>query len=267
MRAPARIGQPARQCGGRADISIHVRCVKIANGDFHQGEKRLEKRSTVEHAHQDLEIVSFVLGPAATNTYLVGLEKDKIAVVIDPAWDGEMISREAARRGWRVQAIWLTHAHFDHFGGAAAIAKADAGVSVPVALHPEDMPLWRMQGGAQFFGIPAFDPGPEPSIELAHGDQLSLGEYTFEVRHTPGHTAGHVALLGEELRAMFCGDLIFNGSVGRTDLPGGNMQTLLNSIQAEVLVLHDDFVLLPGHGPVTSVGTERSVNPFLQNLG
>ena len=212
-----------------------------------------------------LEIVRFELGPALTNAYLVGDSDLGEAVVIDPAWDGDLILGEAQNRGWQITHIWLTHAHFDHFGGAAAIAD---GLSspVPVALHPDDHPLWRMHGGAAAFGVRNFDPGPEPTIPLSHGMKLRLGEMEFEVRHTPGHTTGHVAILARDQGILFCGDLIFMNSVGRTDFPGGDMDTLLKSIQDEVLSLPDEFHLLPGHGPVTSVGRERQSNPFLMGL-
>lgn len=216
---------------------------------------------------QGLEIVTFVLGPAATNSYLLGISSEKRAVVIDPAWDGEIIHREAVQRDWKIQSIWLTHAHFDHFGGAAALASAYPAQTLPVALHPEDKPLWQSHGGAKFFGIPDFEPGPEPTVELVHGDLLSFGNYNFEVRHTPGHTMGHVAFLERQLGLMFCGDLIFQGSVGRTDLSGGDMDTLLRSLQREVMVLKDEVQLLSGHGPATTVGEERKRNPFLQHLG
>ena len=146
----------------------------------------------------------------------------------------------------------------------AAAAIADAfNAPVPVALHPADQNLWRMQGGALFFGVQDFNPGPEPTISLEHGMTLNLGKLSFEVRETPGHTQGHVAFVEHSVGVMFCGDLIFNGSIGRTDLPGGDMATLLRSIKEQVLPLPDDTRLLSGHGPETSVGQERRSNPFI----
>ena len=211
---------------------------------------------------QSLEIVSFVLGLAATNAYLVAEPASKLAVVIDPAWDGDLIYREAELRGWRINQIWLTHAHFDHFGGAGAISDASKA-PIPVALHADDHSLWHMGGGAFAFGISEFDTGPEPTVYLEHGMKLALGSQEFEVRHTPGHTPGHVILTYLEGETVFCGDLVFQGSVGRTDLPGGDMPTLLASIQQEVLSLPDEVLLLSGHGPSTTVGMERQTNPFL----
>lgn len=210
----------------------------------------------------DLEVVSFALGPAVTNAYLVGESSTGTAIIIDPAWDGSRIVTEAERRGWRITQIWLTHAHFDHFGGAAEVSDAHQA-PIPVALHEQDHSLWRMGGGAFAFGIPDFDPGPEPTIELKHGMQLQLGASSFAVRHTPGHTPGHVIFRNDTAKLMFCGDLIFRGSVGRTDLPGGNMDQLLESILEEVMTRPDEVRLLVGHGPDTTVGTERKTNPFL----
>ncbi|NIS82233.1 MAG: MBL fold metallo-hydrolase [Anaerolineales bacterium] len=210
----------------------------------------------------DFVIVTFVVGPAATNAYLVGNSGTDSSVVIDPAWQGEMIVKEAERRGWKIGSIWLTHAHFDHFGGAAAVADATPGPP-PVALHPEDMSLWRLHGGAALFGFPTFDPGPEPTIDLEHGMELQLDTHSFEVRHTPGHTQGHVMFLQREAEIAFCGDLIFQGSVGRTDLPGGDWQTLMKSIREDVLNLSDETRLFSGHGPMTTVGHERLTNPFI----
>jgi glyoxylase-like metal-dependent hydrolase (beta-lactamase superfamily II) len=197
-----------------------------------------------------------------TNAYLIGENETNTAVVIDPAWDGHLIHAEAERRGWRISQIWLTHAHFDHFGGAAAIANAYDAL-VPVALHPADQTLWRMHGGAMFFGVQEFDPGPEPTISLAQAMHLTLGRLTFEVRETPGHTQGHVVFYEPTEGLMFCGDLIFQGSVGRTDLPGGDMATLLRSIKQEILPLPDGTRLFSGHGPETTVGQERVSNPFV----
>ena len=218
-----------------------------------------------EYRAGGLEIVGFTLGPAETNAYLVGDPEQGIAVVVDPAWDGKLIQAEAVRRGWRVTHIWLTHAHFDHFGGAGALSDASEA-PIPVALHPKDQPLWRMRGGAPALGFPAFDPGPEPTIGLEHGMQMDLGRNRFEVRHTPGHTPGHVIFREQAAGLVLCGDLIFQGSVGRTDLPGGDTAALLASIQKEILTLPDTTQLLVGHGPPTTVGEERRSNPFLSGL-
>jgi glyoxylase-like metal-dependent hydrolase (beta-lactamase superfamily II) len=211
-----------------------------------------------------LEVVTLTLGPAQTNAYLVADVEGQTAVVIDPAWSGKLILEEAQRRGWRITDIWLTHAHFDHFGGAAALVDA-IPTPIPVALHPADMPLWRMSGGAALFGIAPFDPGPEPTIALEHGMRLRIGMHVVEVRHAPGHTPGHVVFYLERAGLLFCGDVIFDGSVGRTDLPGGDWDALMLSLRTQVLTLPDDVRLLPGHGPVTTVGVQRDTNPFVKS--
>jgi hydroxyacylglutathione hydrolase len=208
-----------------------------------------------------LEIVTLVLGPVETNAYLVADPHSGEAVVIDPAWDGEVIARDAAKRGWHITQLWLTHAHFDHLGGAGALVKA-VQPPPPVAMHPEDLPLWKTQGGAPLFGM-RIDPGPEPSIPLAQGQILKLGENEFEVRHTPGHTPGHVVFYCAVEKLVFCGDVIFASSIGRTDLPGGSYGTLIDSIRTHILTLPDETRLFSGHGPQTTVGVERLDNPFL----
>jgi glyoxylase-like metal-dependent hydrolase (beta-lactamase superfamily II) len=209
-----------------------------------------------------LEIIPFNLGPAQTNAYLIADAKTGEAAVIDPAWDGHIIVDEAKRRGWRIGHIWLTHAHFDHLGGSAAVADS-VDPPPPVALHPEDYPLWRHQGGAPLFGF-RIDPGPEPTIDLFNGQELRLGGNLLVVRHTPGHTRGHVIFHCASDRVVFCGDLIFQGSIGRTDLPGGDYDTLIASIRDHILPLPDETRLLSGHGPETKVGVERVYNPFLR---
>ncbi len=208
-----------------------------------------------------LEIVNFTLGPVMTNAYLVADPASGEAVVIDPADDGEVIVAEAQRREWHIGSIWLTHAHFDHLAGAGGVADR-VNPPPPVALHPDDYPLWRMQGGAPLFGM-QIDPGPEPTVDLYHGQNLRLGENCIEVRLTPGHTRGHVVFICLAEKVAFCGDVIFQGSIGRTDLPGGDYQTLMDSIQKQILSLPDDTRLFSGHGPVTTVGRERRWNPFL----
>jgi hydroxyacylglutathione hydrolase len=208
-----------------------------------------------------LEIVTLPLGPVRTNAYLIADSSSGDAAVIDPAWDGEVILAEAQKRGWRIAHLWYTHAHFDHIGGAAAIADALNPLPM-VALHPADHDLWKTGGGGMFFGF-QIDPGPEPTIDFAHGQLLRLGNNTLEVRHTPGHTPGHVVLYCAEAGICFCGDLIFAGSVGRTDFPGGDWDTLVESIQKQIFSLPPETRLLPGHEGETTVGREKRSNPFV----
>ena len=209
-----------------------------------------------------LEIVSFKLGPVATNAYLVADSDSGVAAVIDPAWDGPIILAEAERRKWRIAHLWYTHAHFDHIGGAGAIADALNPLPL-VALHPADHDLWKAGGGGGAFGF-NIDPGPEPTIDFTQGQTLFLGNNILEIRHTPGHTPGHVIIYCAQACVCFCGDLIFSGSVGRTDLPGSSWDSLEKSIQTQVYSLPDETRLLSGHGRETSVGKEKRTNPFVQ---
>lgn len=208
-----------------------------------------------------LEIIPLILGPVSTNSYLIADPDLSQAAVIDPAWDGQVILAEAQVHGWNIGQLWYTHAHFDHFGGAAEIAKALNPPPV-VALHPFDHELWQNQGGAPLFGM-HIDPGPEPTVELAHNQILRLGNIEFEVRHTPGHTPGHVVFYCETEAVLFCGDLIFQGGVGRTDLPGGDWEALTKSISEQVFTLPDATQLLSGHGEKSTVGEEKRGNPFV----
>ena len=209
-----------------------------------------------------LEIIPFTLGPAQTNAYLIADPDTRDAAVIDPSWDGKRILSEAQSRGWRIAHLWYTHAHFDHIGGAADIADSLNPLPL-VALHPNDHVLWRAGGGGALFGF-KIDPGPEPTIDFVHGQILKLGSAQLEVRFTPGHTTGHCVLYCAEAKVCFCGDLIFAGSVGRTDLPGGDWETLEQSIREQIYTLPDDTRLLSGHGPETTVGNEKKFNPFVQ---
>jgi hydroxyacylglutathione hydrolase len=211
-----------------------------------------------------MEIITLVLGPVETNTYIVADPVSREAVVIDPAWDGEQIARRAIQRGWTIRQLWLTHAHFDHLAGAAGIVKKVTPVP-PVALHPQDFPLWSLKGGAAMFGIQV-DAGPRPTIELEPHQVLQIGNLSFEVRHVPGHTPGHVAFYSAIDKVVFCGDVVFAGSIGRTDLPGGDYHRLLESIRTEILSLPDETRLLSGHGPASTVGREKRSNPFLTDL-
>ena len=227
-----------------------------------------------------LEIVTLTLGPASTNAYLVADPGTREAAVIDPAWDGELILDEARSRSWRIAHLWYTHAHFDHIGGAGAIADALNPLPL-VALHPNDHVLWRAGGGGALFGFD-IDPGPEPTIDFYQGQILRLGSVNFEVRFTPGHTPGHCIFYvasptpraernnpelveGERSRSVcFCGDLIFAGTVGRTDLPGGDYDTLIYGIKAKLYTLPDETRVFPGHGPDTTIGFEKRNNFYVK---
>jgi len=209
------------------------------------------------------QILTLQLGPAFTNAYIIADEKTKNAVVVDPAWDGDKILAAAEERGWQVGQIWYTHPHFDHIGGVAALVKG-LGVIPPIAMHPDDRWLWLEQGSAGLFGY-TIDPGPEPSVSLQHGMKLKLADHEFEVRHAPGHTPGHVLYYCPQEKLVFVGDVIFHSGIGRTDFPGGDYKTLIESINSQVMTLPDDTRLLNGHGPETTVGQERATNPFLND--
>ncbi len=209
-----------------------------------------------------LSIVPMVLGPFQTNTYLVADPESRVAAVIDPAWGGGEIAREAQRREWRITDVWLTHAHIDHIAGVRGVAK-DLDPAPRIAMHPLDRPLWQQSGGTGWFGLPSVDVGPPPAFELKDGMHLSLGAFTFEVRHSPGHSPGHVMFYCAEQACLFSGDLLFAGGVGRTDLQGGDWETLLTSIRERAFNLPDEVQVLPGHGPSTTIGWERRTNPFL----
>ncbi len=208
-----------------------------------------------------LEIVDFVLGPGDTNTYLIADPQDGTATVIDPAWDGQVITSAAIKHGWKITGIWITHGHFDHIAGVKAIIE-EVKPAPKVALHPADLPLWRMQGGAPFFGM-RIDQPPDPDFPLYNGQHLMLGSLEFEARHTPGHTPGHVIFYCASEKLVFCGDVIFMSGIGRTDMPGGSLPELMSSIQTQILTLPDETRLLSGHGPETTVGEERKENPLL----
>jgi glyoxylase-like metal-dependent hydrolase (beta-lactamase superfamily II) len=202
-----------------------------------------------------LKIVTFELGEMANNTYLVADPGTRQAVVIDPSFDSEVVLEEIARRSWQITGVWLTHAHFDHVAGVRRLVNASQP-PIPVGLHPADLPLLRQGGGARLFGIQV-DEVPAPAIHFDHGQQLRVGAQWIEVRHTPGHTPGHVIFYAAESGVAFCGDLIFFHGVGRTDLPGGDYQALLQSLHTQVFTLPPETRLLSGHGPETTVLEEK----------
>ena len=212
-----------------------------------------------------LGIEKYTLGPVATNVYLVLDRSTNSGVVIDPAWDGAFLAKKIMEAEINVHQIWLTHAHFDHFAGLAELLEHLNNFQkdpVAVGMHPEEQPLWDRDGGAGMFGVQIRKP-PLPSLRFYHGQGLQIGAYTFRVIHAPGHSPGHVMFHCRSEDVLFAGDVIFQKGIGRTDLLGGDFQTLINSIREEILTLPDQTSIYNGHGPETSVGAERSGNPFL----
>jgi len=210
-----------------------------------------------------IQIRQLPLGPLRTNCYLVGCEETQLAAIIDPAWDGRAIVAAADNDGWEISHILVTHAHFDHVGG---LQEAKALTGAPVYLHADavDM-LSNTTMSAAFFGLRVPAP-PPPDHFLTAGQILSVGFLKLHVLYTPGHAPGHVCFHLPDYRVLFDGDLLFQGGIGRTDLPGGDMKQLLGSIQSELLPLPDETRLFSGHGPATTIGDERRTNPFLQDL-
>jgi hydroxyacylglutathione hydrolase len=202
-----------------------------------------------------LEIL--VTGPLETNTYLVGDGSTGEAVVIDPGGDVDAIVARLSELKVRLKAVINTHGHFDHVSGNRALIEA---TGAPLYVHKEDAPLLDLADrAAQAFAVSA-ENSPPPSGFLEEGEELTVGRYRFSVAHTPGHSPGSITLTGEG--KAFCGDLVFYGSVGRTDLPGGSQKELRDSIRRVIVALPDDTVIYPGHGPETTVGLEKQQNPF-----
>lgn len=198
------------------------------------------------------------VGPFQENCYLLSDEATRRGVLIDPGDEAPRIAAMVRASRVTLDAIWLTHAHLDHVGAIAAI-KREWG-TVPVLLHPDDLPLYhRASQQAAFYGLP-FEQPADPDREIANGDVLTVGAERFTVRHTPGHSPGHVVFAGDKL--MLGGDLLFAGSIGRTDLPFSNPDAMEASL-ALVATFDPATTVYPGHGPPTSIGAELATNPFL----
>lgn len=207
-----------------------------------------------------IEVRSFVAPGFGENAYLVWRPGSASAVAIDPGAEAEAMADTLSAEGVRLEAVLLTHAHIDHVEGVAALVRR---ARAPVYLHIDDAPLYKgvavqaMQFGLHVEELPPVD------HSLEHGQVLELAGLTFQVRHVPGHAPGHVILYIEDVGVAFSGDVVFQGSIGRTDLPGGNFTQLIEGIRQQVLTLPDDTTLYTGHGPETTVGHERTTNPFL----
>lgn len=205
------------------------------------------------------------------HTRVVGCEKTRQAICIDPGDDSESIVNAIEKHGFELQAIACTHAHMDHVGGVAALKRLKP--EARIIIHPADEFIYnQLPQQPEWIGIPrsqwsvlGLDYEQPPKIDeyWSDGQTYQVGELEFKVIHCPGHTPGHVVLFNEKEKKAFVGDVLFAGSIGRTDLPGGSTEQLLDSIMNKLLPLGDEVEVYSGHGPVTTIGEERRTNPFL----
>jgi hydroxyacylglutathione hydrolase len=208
-------------------------------------------------------IESFPVGPLQCNCTILGDEQAAEAIVIDPGDEIGRIHRRLNELGLKLKQILVTHAHIDHVGGALKLKRL---TDAPILFNQNDLPqIKMMEEQAGWLGIATPETAP-PDESLTDGEIVGLASLPGQVIHTPGHTQGSVCLLFAPLKLLVAGDTLFAGSIGRTDLPGGNYDQIMDSIRSRLLPLPDETKVLPGHGPGTTIGAERRKNPFLRNL-
>jgi hydroxyacylglutathione hydrolase len=201
------------------------------------------------------------VGPLQCNCSIIGDETNREAMVIDPGDDINDVLAIIRKHNLQVKQIVVTHAHIDHVGGAM---KLRAATGAPILLNQNDYVLLKMLDmQAAWIGVPS--PGKvEIDRTVSTGDTVSAGSHTAQILHTPGHTEGSICLYFEPEKKLIAGDTLFAGSIGRTDLPGGSMEKIMRSLHNTVLGLPDETVVIPGHGPMTTIAEERKSNPFLR---
>jgi hydroxyacylglutathione hydrolase len=206
-------------------------------------------------------IETFPVGPLQCNCTILADEQTAEAIVIDPGDDISRIHRRLTALGLKLKQILITHAHIDHVGGALQLKRL---TGAPILLNQNDLPLLEMMDEqAGWLGVDTPQIAP-PDDLLTDGLQVGLPAYPATVIHTPGHTQGSVCLHFAPLKLLIAGDTLFAGSIGRTDLPGGNYEQIIESIASRLMALPDETRVLPGHGAATTIGTERRSNPFLR---
>ncbi len=201
-----------------------------------------------------------VVGPLSTNCYLLSCPESKYAIIVDPGGDPDLIEAAVEQNGLVPSEIVCTHGHSDHIAVAADLMKK---YGIGLAIHSADTQIVKMSvNEAPLWGLGTIE---EPSVsrELSHGNRIIFGNVHGKVLHTPGHTPGGISLLFKDI--VFVGDTLFAGSIGRTDFPGGNFDTLITSIRSELMVLPDETKVYCGHGPSTTIGEERRENPFINS--
>jgi hydroxyacylglutathione hydrolase len=204
---------------------------------------------------------TFPVGPLQCNCSILGDEDAREAIVIDPGDEISRVHNRLTELGLKLKQILITHAHIDHVGGALKLKRL---TGAPILMNEDDLTMLSMMDvQAGWLGIPT----PEvasPDAALTDGLKVGLGRFPAQVLHTPGHTQGSVCLHLAPLKMVFAGDTLFAGSIGRTDLPGGNGRQIIDSIRTRLLTLPEETCVIPGHGSNTTIGQERETNPFLQ---
>ena len=200
------------------------------------------------------------VGITQTNCYIVGCEETHEGVVIDPGGNPKRILKAIEESGLTIRYVLNTHCHFDHMGANADVVAA---TGAPLALHPAELPILQSRGGATWFGVQVKE-SPMPDVELEDGQVLEVGTLRFQVLHTPGHSPGGVTFYLKEQGVAFDGDALFQMGIGRTDLPGGDWDTLARSIREVLFTLPDETIIYSGHGPETTVGREKRSNPWMR---
>lgn len=204
---------------------------------------------------------TFPVGMLQCNCTILGDEEAHEAIVIDPGDEVGRIHRRLTELGLKLKQILITHAHIDHVGGALKLKRL---TGAPIFLNENDLPLLNaMAEQANWVGLVTPPETAPPDATLGEGSKVGLGRYPAEVLYTPGHTQGSVCLHFVPLKLLIAGDTLFAGSIGRTDLPGGDFDQIMNSIHSRLLVLPEETKVIPGHGPQTTIGQEREDNPFL----